>query len=62
MVCRILNEKARQKLNKPGHSPPICGILFSVAKPTKTKVYRAFRRFPALNESSVRDLPLVKQN
>ena len=31
-------------------------------KAHKNKVLQGFRRFPALNESSVRDLPLVKQN
>ena len=31
-------------------------------KTTKNKVLQGFRRFPAQNESSVRDLPLVKQN
>jgi len=44
---------------------PLCweyAILSHVAQLIKTKVYRACRRFPALNESSVRDLPLVKQN
>ena len=31
-------------------------------KTPKNKVLQGFRRFPAQNESSVRDLPLVKQN
>ena len=37
-------------------------ILVPVEKPSKPRSYRLFRRFPAQNESSVRDLPLVKQN
>ena len=31
-------------------------------KTRKTKVLQGFRRFPAQNESCVRDLPHVKQN
>ncbi len=37
-------------------------ILSPVTKPEKTKVLQGFRRFPAQNESCVRDLPHVKQN
>ena len=38
------------------------GILRHAEKALKIRSLRACRRFPALNESSVRDLPLVKQN